>query len=197
MKTAKRERGYVLLFVLVVLVVLTVAVASLYSSTTNTLYATQAMTRQKMASTRADLGAQVAISYLKRGIDKDNNVIDPVSNFVNVCTGPSDSVLHPGNCPPSPSPDILSGTSEGGTGSDYAAGDGWQYRYWVYRRAPRLPDGSPSGEIAARTLLTVYAEGYFGRGDAGTVSFGVSAVEADVLMGKAGTGAMPGTKSEY
>ncbi len=194
MSSKVRRRGYVLLFVLLVLTVLTVAVAALYSSTRNTLDATQAMTRQKLASTRADLGAQVAISYLKRGSTAAGSVIDPVANFQNVCTGPVDSVLHPGNCAAT---DILVGSAEGGVGNNYAAGDGWRYRYWVYRRKPLLPDGGESSEVAARNLLTVYAEGYFGRGDAGSVSFGVAAVEADVMMGMGGAGAGSGVRYEY
>ena len=194
MSSERRRRGYVLLFVLLVLTVLTIAVAALYSSTSNTLYATQAMTRQKLASTRADLGAQVAISYLKRGSTAAGSVIDPVANFQNVCTGPVDSVLRPGNCAAT---DILVGGAEGGVGNNYASGDGWQYRYWVYRRRPLLPDGGESSEVSARNLLTVYAEGYFGRGDAGTVSFGVAAVEADVMMGTSGMGGTTGTKFEY
>ena len=194
MSNERAPRGYILLFVMVVLVVLTVAVASLYSSTTNTLYATQAMTRQKLASTRADLGAQVAISYLKRGKTELGSLIDPVATFQNVCTGPADAVLRVGNCA---STDIITGTNEGGTGNNYGSGDGWQYRFWIYRRAPLLPDGTPSTELAARNLLTVYAEGYYGRGDAGTLSFGVSAVEADVMMGAGSPGNPIGTRYEY
>jgi len=194
MKSQRSSGGYILLFVMVVLVVLTVAVASLYSSTTNTLYATQAMTRQKLASTRADLGAQVAISYLKRGRAENGSLIDPIASFQNVCTGPTDAVLRAGNCAAT---DIITGSNEGGTGNNYGTGDGWQYRYWIYRRAPLLPNGAASTEIAPRNLLTVYAEGYYGRGDAGTLSFGVSAVEADVMMGAGSPGAPIGTKFEY
>lgn len=170
----RRPRGYVLIMVLAVILVLSVALASVYTQSSESLYATDAMVGQKVASARADLSAQMAVAFVKLG------GVTP-GQFVNTCTGPGQfpadtngAVLRSGSCT---GPDIYASPFMGQDGGTNYAGptDGWQYRYWIYRRVPASGTVNPN-------MVNIYAEGYYGRGDLNTGNFAVAAIEAEVLV---------------
>ena len=61
-----------------------------------------------------------------------------------------------------------------------ATGGGWHYRYWIYKPAPVIVGGFALP--LSNQVMNVYAEGYFGKADAGINGFTVSAIEAEVLV---------------
>jgi hypothetical protein len=158
----------VLVLVMGGLLLLTVSAAAFFEQGDDVRSTTVAMTSQRLASARSDEAAQYAIALVKAGIPGLGN-LPP-------CSGPSTS-LRIGSCATT---DMVTGTFElPGTPGN---GGGWYYQYWVYRPAPVIVGGFPIP--LSNQVVNVYAEGYFGRADAGVQGFTISAIEAEVLIPK-------------
>jgi hypothetical protein len=156
-----------MLVVMLGLLVLTVVAATYVDQGSDVTVTSTAVSGQRFASARAEEGAQLAIARIKAGGF-------PTILSLPACTGPT-TAIRTGTCAPG---DMFTTFFE--APGPAATGGGWQFQYWIYRPNNVLADGGSLPQSVQ--LFHVYAEGYFGSGDAGVASFTVSAVEAEVVV---------------
>lgn len=153
--------------VLLALLFLSVLAATYVEQGVQVESATTAITGQRFASARAEEATQLAIARIKAG--------QPGMAGLVPCSGPS-TALRIGSCSPT---DMITVAADA---PGLPPAGGWQFQYWIFRPAPVLVAGIPIP--LSNQVVNVYAEGYFGAGDAGMSGFTVSAIEAEVLIPK-------------
>ncbi len=162
----QRRGGYVLIMVLVVLLVLSLLVAGLYSASEDSRFTAQSIMSQRVAASRADQAAQLAIATVRA------NVVPPTG--MAYCSGPP-AKLSSGSC--TTSDFVTSGLVQGPTSGDLETGSGLRYQWWVFKLAG--PDGGAPNQAAQ--IFNIYAEGYYGYTDT-SPNFAVAAVTAEITI---------------
>ncbi|MER2566857.1 MAG: hypothetical protein ABTQ32_39395 [Myxococcaceae bacterium] len=162
----RHRRGYVLVVVLLSLLLMSVLAASYFEQGDDVVNTTLSINGQRFAATRAEEAMQLAIARVKAG--------QPGMSSLPPCSGPATGIRL-GSCLPN---EMISGAFEA-PGSP-ASGGGWHFQYWIYKPAPVIVGGFALP--LSNQVMNVYAEGYFGRADAGINGFTVSAIEAEVLV---------------
>jgi hypothetical protein len=175
MTLRKNRSGVVLLVVLLLLLMLGVLATSLLTSAAEAEQASTLAVSQRVAASRADQAAQIAIATISSGTISTTGMIP--------CEGP---VGQAGRTAPmgggvlcsAGANMITSGMINGPVPTKtlgFEQGAGLQYQWWIYQR----PVGP--GVLPSTHLVRVYAEGYWGSAT-NSPNFTVASVEADVLI---------------
>jgi hypothetical protein len=155
LKRRRQQRGWIMLMVLMILLLLGIAVAGFYTQTESHLFTGQSLGAYAIASTRAEMAAQEAISLLRSGAIPVNAITSvcndqpPANPFV-ACAVPGVGIEKAGSTysgVPGPyyNPDPA---------ADLKAGGGLLYHYIIYR---------PQQFLGNTNLYAVRAIGYYGR----------------------------------
>jgi hypothetical protein len=167
-----QRKGFVLIVVLLLLLMLGVVAASLLSTASETDQATILAVSQRVAASRADTAAQLAVATIASGT--------LTIAGLTACGGPGPSsqlqkVLPNGTNACVAAQMISSGMVSGPNNGNFETGSGLLYQWWIYRR-PLMP-----GVPANQQLVRIYAEGYWG-GATTSPNFTGASVEADIIV---------------
>ncbi len=168
--TKKQRKGFVLIVVLLLLLMLGVVAASLLSTASETDQATILAVSQRVAASRADTAAQLAVATIASGTIS--------ITALPACGGPGPASQLQKNLPNgacAATQMIGSGIVSGPNNNNFETGSGLLYQWWIYRR-PLMP-----GIPANQQLVRIYAEGYWG-GSPNSPNFTGAAVEADIIV---------------
>ena len=174
----RRQRGWVLLLVLMITAVMLVTVSAIYSEAEASLATSYAITGQQMATSRAQMGIEVALARLRK-VDYDTIQVPNM----HPCYLPSYN-YDPEQCPPAleivgPVDCTWFTPACADATVPLVQGGGLQYKYVVYMREI----DPTTGRIPSGSVITVRSTGYYGYSlvDPRLVT---SVIEADVKPGQ-------------
>ena len=153
----RKQGGWILLMVMLILLLLGLAVAGFYSETESHLFTGQSIAAYQLASSRAERGAQEAVSMLRAGSLPLNSIVGPCNDtppidpFAN-CGVVGMGILRPGGPVDNGSPGANLSVPPL-AGPDLVNGGGLQYQWVVYR---------PAAFAGNQNLYAVRAIGYYG-----------------------------------
>ena len=170
MKRNRRQRGWILLAVLVVLLGLALAVTAFYTQSEAFAVTGTQMSAYQVAASRAELGAQAALASIRQSMVNVETLLD--------CGDPDPMIQCTGV-----NQKIAVGPVDSGLAYALKEGGGLQYRYVIYKR-PALPGIGVIGANLNR--YTIRGEGFYGYTLTSQNLF-TSVVEMDIEVGKSDT----------
>jgi hypothetical protein len=173
-KNPRRQRGWIMLVVMLLLLALSLSVTAYYTESEDFLYTGQSVTAYNIAALRAEQGVQEALSQIRSGqlnpvaVIKSNTCqpTAPQDEWTACITAPLGILGQP--VPPPGAPDLTIPLQEGG---------GMQYQWLVFH---------PPGTGIPQNLYAIRSRGFYGY--QGSKNLYVSEVEITVQIGSSGSG---------